>query len=227
MAQGNSGVIFPAGQKHGKGLSHDIGASHNDGVLAGSGNAHSLQQHQYSMGCAGQIGFASNHHVAHVHGMKAVHILFRPDGHNHLVLVNMTGQGQLHQNAMHAVVLVQLLNQPQQVKFSRVPGEANVLAQHSSLLQGPFLGGNVRHAGRILTHQYHCQTGSDSLKPQLRCLFRCLVANLLGDGKTVDNLCTHDESSFGKTVTEGLFPLFSTYGADAHSVISTLKMKVF
>ncbi len=60
---------------------------------------------------AGRQGWQPGRQTASIHGMKAVDVLVRIDGRDHVVGIDMRRQRQLHQDAMHIGIGVELTDQ--------------------------------------------------------------------------------------------------------------------
>jgi hypothetical protein len=69
---------------------------------------------------AGAEQRGAGHQRAGVGHVEAVHVLFRGDGFEHLVAVDVLGQRQLHQDAVDLRVVVQFVDAGQQVGFGQV-----------------------------------------------------------------------------------------------------------
>ena len=95
--------------------------------------------------------------------MKAVDILGRRDGLDHLARVDLRRQRQLHQDAMHGRVLVQPLDQLQQLGFGR--RRRQFVERRAHIGRGG-LGGLAAHidfARRIVADEHHGQPRLDAV----------------------------------------------------------------
>ena len=95
--------------------------------------------------------------------MKTVHILGWVDAVQHLLAVDMAGQGKLHQNPVHGLVSVEFFHQRQQIGLGRVGVELVLegLKAHLHRLLG--LVAHIYLARRILAHQHHRQPGDKAV----------------------------------------------------------------
>jgi hypothetical protein len=94
--------------------------------------------------------------------VEAVHVLGGGDGFNHLVRINVGGQGQLHQDAVDARVIVERIHAGQQFGLGH---RGIVLLQHrvqARVGAGLDLVAHVDLAGLVITHQHHGQAGRQS-----------------------------------------------------------------
>ncbi|MNR28436.1 hypothetical protein D3C85_1457600 [compost metagenome] len=76
------------------------------------------------------------HQAADVFPMKTVDVLDRVNGMDHRLLVDMRRQGQLHQDAVHRAVGVQLRNQFQHLVLAGIFRQAVLQGSDADLL-GP------------------------------------------------------------------------------------------
>jgi hypothetical protein len=89
---------------------------HHHDFLAGDLRA---RAHQHLLDARGGAGgkehlVAADQQAPHVHGVEPIHILVGVDGQQDRVLVDVLGQGELHQDAVDLRVLVVALDQGQQ-----------------------------------------------------------------------------------------------------------------
>ena len=98
-------------------------------------------------------------HTAHVDGREAVHVLLGRDGVDDSLLVNLGGQRQLHQNAVHSGVIRQLLHLGQQGVLRGVGGQVDAAALDAALRTVADLAADVDLAGGVLAHQNDRQAG--------------------------------------------------------------------
>jgi hypothetical protein len=113
------------------------------------------------------------------------------DGFDDLVVVDVLGQGQLHQDAVNAGVVVQRFDTCQQFGFGH---GGVVLFQHrveAHVFAGLDLVAHIDLGSLVVAHQNHGQAGRDALG-----LERCracgdFLAQLFGEGFAVDELGCH------------------------------------
>ena len=189
------GAILLLEQDVGHGLAHDVAAAHDDDVLARDLHAAALQELLNAMRGAGQEAGLSDHHLADVHRMESVHILVGGDGLDHAVFVDVLGERHLNENAVHRVIVVQLLNQGEEVLLGGIRIEAVLVGFDSQLLAGSGLVPHVDLRGRIFAHQDHRQARCDAIGLELRHLVDHLGLHFLGNLVPIDNLRAHASSS--------------------------------
>ena len=175
MAHGHRAVVPEQQQRHG--LAHDVGAPQHHTVPARRGNAVFPQQLHDAEGGAGPADRVAHHHFAHIPGMEAVHILGRVNGPENGPLVDMAGQRQLHQNAVHGGVGVQPLDAGQQLLLGGFGGQAASQVQDAALVTVLFLAPDIDLGGGVFPHQEHRQAGAAG---QGGGLCRHLALDLLG-----------------------------------------------
>ena len=91
--------------------------------------------------------------------MKAVHVLGLVDRLDHLVLVDMFRQGQLHQNTVHLRVGIQFGDNAEQLRFRNRLRLADRRVANPHLGRRLGLTRHIRHAAGIFAHQNHDQMG--------------------------------------------------------------------
>eukprot|EP00053_Salpingoeca_punica_P017007 m.162601 g.162601 ORF g.162601 m.162601 type:complete len:543 (-) comp17091_c0_seq1:3-1631(-) len=137
VADGHRGV--GPEQQLGHGAADDVAAAEHNGVLAGQLHARLLQQVHASVRRAAddrRLVFGLLREQADVGGVEAVHILGRIDEVDEGVLVNrvLRVQRQLHQDAVHVVVFVQVANGVHDLKLGRLVAQMLVLNDDADLL---------------------------------------------------------------------------------------------
>ena len=104
----------------------------------------------------------------------------------------MAGQRQLHQNAMHRRVVVQLVDQRQQIGLGRRGVQLVLIGVHADFDGLLALVADVYLARRVLADQNHGEAGGDAvIGLQRRDLRRDFLANRSGEGFAVDDLGGH------------------------------------
>ena len=91
--------------------------------------------------------------------MKAVDVLGRIDGQQHVRGVDVPGQRQLHQDAVHAGIGVEPGDQRQQLGLGGLLGQAMIEARHAELGRHLALAAHIDLAGRIGADQDRRQAG--------------------------------------------------------------------
>ena len=180
-------VTFP-----GLGLSHDIGAAHDDAVLPRRVDPVLLQHPHDARRGAGLEASLPDHQLPHVEGVEAVHILVRPDGQQNGLLVQVSGQGQLDQDPVDVLPPIQGLHQLQQFLLAGLCREGIFLAVNAALTAVPFFSSDIDPGGGIVAHQHHGQTG---LAPHLGRLLPDLLLDLGCQSLSVHDRCRHRYSS--------------------------------
>ncbi|MPN34500.1 hypothetical protein SDC9_181994 [bioreactor metagenome] len=123
--------------------------------------------------------------------MEAIHVLGGRDGLDDLVVVNVLGQRQLHQDAVDARVVVQRFHAGQQFGLGH---RRFVLFQHgmkARFLAGLYLVAHVDLRRLVVTHQNHRQTRRDSLGFERSGACSDFGAELSGEGLAIDDLGCH------------------------------------
>ena len=82
------------------------------------------------------------------------------------MLVQPSGQGQLHQNAVNAFVMIGFFDLGFQLRLGSLLPHADGVGMDSQPGAGFFLIGYVGLAGRIVSHQNHAQAGHDVFLPK-------------------------------------------------------------
>ena len=169
VADRDRGILRQQQQR--RGLAHDVRAANDDGVLARNVGARGLDHADAARRSAGQVARLADLHTAHVDGREAVHILLGRDGVDDSLLVDLGGQRQLHQNAVHSGVIRQLLHLGQQGVLRGVGGQVDAAALDAALRTVVDLAADVDLAGGVLAHQNDRQAGVDAPAFQLPDLF--------------------------------------------------------
>ena len=104
---------------------------------------------------AGQIARLTNLHTAHIDGREAVHVLFRRDGVNHGLLVNLRGQRQLHQNPVHSGSSASFFTSASRVSLRGVGGQVDGTALNAALGAVVDFAAHIDLTGGVLAHQNH------------------------------------------------------------------------
>ena len=98
--------------------------------------------------------------------METVHVLFRADERQCPVLVQLCGQGQLHQNAVNAFVMIGFFDLGFQLRLGSLLPHADGSGMYPQPSAGFFLVGYIGLAGRITAHQNDAQAGHNATLPQ-------------------------------------------------------------
>ncbi len=95
----------------------DITATDDHAVQTRSLDFIPLQHLYNAVRRGGQVRRQAQRHTPYVDGVKAVHVFFRVDGEGHFEFVDVLGQGQLHDEAVHVGVVVQVFDDLQNFGF--------------------------------------------------------------------------------------------------------------
>ena len=102
--------------------------------------------------------------------------------------MNMRRQRQLHQDAMHMLVFVELMYQRQQFSFKHRRREEMLKRFDPDILAGFFLIAYIDVRSRIIAHEHHRQPGRHAPAPLQSLYFRLnLFLHVFGDGFAVDD----------------------------------------
>ena len=125
--------------------------------------------------------------------MKAVHVLVRVDPLNDVQRIDMSGQGQLHENAVNARVVVAAVNQRQQFLLARIRRKVVIDRRYSCVCAGGTLVSNIDMRSRVLSDQHRGKRrrSKPRVKPLLHRLPN-LFPNLRRNGLAVNQLCGHE-----------------------------------
>jgi hypothetical protein len=100
-------------QRHG--FAHNVAAADDHGVFAAQVVADAVEHLHAAVRRAGPKTGHARHQGTGTGDVKAVHVLGRADGFDHLLRVDVCGQGQLHQDAVDRWVVVQCFDSSQQI----------------------------------------------------------------------------------------------------------------
>ncbi|MNT93800.1 hypothetical protein D3C72_2353580 [compost metagenome] len=95
--------------------------------------------------------------------MEAVDVLGRVDGLQHRGFVDVLGQRQLHQDAVHRGVAIQLGDQRQHLGGAGLGRQAVFEGADARLAGAQHLVAHVHVAGRVVADQHHRQRRLDAL----------------------------------------------------------------
>ena len=116
MADGHRGVaMFLLEHELGHGLAHDVAAAQYHALLARSGDIVALQQGDDAQrSCRDETG-QTQRHATGIHRVYAVNVLSVVDSVDDMLLIDVLGQRQLHDEAIHVIILIQFLDAIQQL----------------------------------------------------------------------------------------------------------------
>ena len=189
MADGDGGVLL---QEHeGHGFAHDVAAANHNRVFAAQVVVNAFEHFHAAIRCAGPKARLPHHERTRAADMKTIHIFEGRNGFDHLVGIDVVGQGQLNQNAMNSRVLVEGRHAGQQLGLGQGGRVSLEHRMHAGVFAGLDLVAHIHLTGRVVAHQNHGQAGGDALGLEARYALRNLGAKLLRKGVTVDQLGRH------------------------------------
>src|SRR5215204_5230746 len=120
--------------------------------------------------------------------MKTVDIFVWRDRIENSFRMNMRRQWQLHEDAMHMFVLVELMYERQQLSFQYRRRKKMLEGFNPDIFAGFLFIAHIDVRRRVIAHQHHSQPGRHVPAP-LQSLYFCLdlFLNFFGDGFAVDN----------------------------------------
>ena len=124
--------------------------------------------------------------------METVNVLGRIDGVEHLLGIDLLRQRQLHQDAVHRRIAVELAHQRQQLVLDHGFGQPVIERPHAGLDRHLGLAADVELACRIVAGEHdrkprrHAVPGGEALD-----LGRDLGAQLRRDRLAIDDACGH------------------------------------
>ena len=177
-------------QEHGDRLANDVAAAAHHNALALRAVACAHQELLNACGSARHEHRPSLHQMSHVHGVQAVHILVRVQGSYYQALVYLWRKWQLHQDAVKAVVPVELLHLLYHLALGAVLGQIECLREDPNLAAGALLVADVDRGCWVVAHQDRRQArsvpvlGGERLNAP-----RNFAAYVLGNPVAVDYKC--------------------------------------
>ena len=124
--------------------------------------------------------------------MEAVHVFLRVDALQNGLAVDVFGQRQLHQNAVHVRVGVQTVNQIQQFGFAGGGGQDMRKRFERCFFAGCLLVADIHSAGRVVAHQHYRQAGNAQSGRFALChLFGDAGDTFFGNLLAIDDLSRH------------------------------------
>ncbi len=99
---------------------------------------------------------------------EAIHILRRGNGGDDRIRIQVLGQRELHQNAMHGGVIVEILNNGEQFRLGSLAGELVLEGGHAGLNRGSGLVADVDFGRRIVPDQNHGKARGERQRRNLR-----------------------------------------------------------
>ena len=171
------------------GFAHNVATAKNDTFLAGCLDAVTLQQGDDAQWGGRDKAGKTNGHPAHIDGMETVNILAVIHSHDDFLLVNMAGQRQLHDIAIHIIICIEFLYLGKKFFFAHGVVKTNERTLEATCLAGKHLVLDIGLAATIVAYKYSSQMGAfASLGHNVVHFFSYFRLDLLGGGFSIDNL---------------------------------------
>jgi hypothetical protein len=90
--------------------------------------------------------------------MESIHILVGIDGQKGGDGIPAGGQGQLDEDAIHPLVLIELVDGVEQMGRGVLCGKMSAKRSNAQPLTGPLFATHVSRTGGILSNPQHCQS---------------------------------------------------------------------
>ena len=202
MGHGHGGVL--AHEQQGHGFAHDVAAAHDHGVGAVQVHAGAVKQLDAAVRGAGQEHagrldvrvFLDGQEFAHVDGVESVHVFGGVDEIEHLVVAQALGQGELHEDAVYGVVVVEIFDQFVEIGLAGGGGQLVLNGLDAALFACDALVAHVHLGCGVFADQNHGQSGLHAgLCFEFGYAFGDFVLDGLGDGVSVDDFCGHEWTS--------------------------------
>ena len=194
MADGNGSVgpgLFLE-KKGGEGSADDEAATDHHYVLAVRVVAYGDQHSMDACGGAGHESGLAGQEPAYVQGVKALDVFQRVDGVDDVEHVDAGRDGELDEDAVEPVVVVEAFDEVQEVGFGGAGGELEGLGVDAGLLGGPLFCGDVSAGGGVIGDQdngetrHHARLGFQLLDAVLNA-----QPDVFGDPAAIDNDGAH------------------------------------
>ena len=181
---------FAFEQQHGHRLSHDVRLADDHGIKPAIIVDDAVQKHHAAERRAGDEAARAGRQSSDIDRVKAIDILARIDAVEHFAGIDLRGQGQLHQNAMHRVIGVEPVDQRQQFVFRRFCGHAVLNRADTDLAALRDLAADVDFAGGVVAHKHHGEAGRLAAVCHERANLRCRPFGQCGGHRlAIDDLC--------------------------------------
>ena len=122
--------------------------------------------------------------------MEAVHILFRSDGRNGIVRVEVRRQRKLDKDAVDRLVRIQRRDQIEKPRLADIGGRAMLDGMETEFARQLELASHIDLARRVLAGKHHREPGRAAGSSRERCgALGHLPLDLGGHGHAVQDLC--------------------------------------
>ena len=126
--------------------------------------------------------------AADIDRMEAVDVLGRVDRIDHLPRIDLPWQGQLHQNAVDVIVMIEPVDFLKKIGFAHRCVKDELRSAESDLLRFARLAADVNLRGRVIAYADGDQTGAVGKRREH---LEHLALHLLRDGFSVDDPRRH------------------------------------
>ena len=172
----------------GNGATDDVAATNHGAATTCGGYVVIFEQRQNTIGGCGQIRGEPRNHTTGVHGVETVNVLARVDSLDNLLLRDVAGQGQLHDETVNLRIGVQLVDTCEQLLFGCLFGHTHYGRGETTLVAALLFVRNVSLARSIVTHQNRHQMGRGLTFGYHSLYFGCnLTAHCRSNLFTIDN----------------------------------------
>jgi hypothetical protein len=161
MADGNSCILVQ--QEHGGGLADDVAAAHNDSMLAGDRKATALENFDDACGRAGREGWTAGLQAACIHRVEAVDVFGWIDGVEELFGVDLGGEGELDEDAVDFVAVVEGSDEVEHLAGGDGVGGRDEVGIDAELGAGLNFAADVNFRGGDVADKDSGEAGADTL----------------------------------------------------------------
>ena len=161
MRDGHGGVFGQQKLRHR--LADDVGAADHHRFEAGERGMHGLRQHDAAERRARHQRRQAGGEPPGVDRMEAVDVLRRIDGVEHLLGVDLLRQRQLHQDAVHRRIGVELFDQRHQLGLADAVRQPMIERLHAGFVGRLGLAADIGLARRIVAGQNDREPGRDAV----------------------------------------------------------------
>ena len=106
VADGHGGVLLAGGEEESEGFADYVGAAYDYYVAALGGDAGLTEEHQDSVGGAGEEGLFAQEQFAKVYGVEAVDVFSGVYGVDYRLLTDVLGQGELEEYPVDHIIII-------------------------------------------------------------------------------------------------------------------------